>query len=467
MTGRIDIITQATASSPPVGATESGRLFLIGRTERGPVVPTLAQGWADYVAKFGSRVTDSISMSDDAKCFFDEGGPQIVVLRAVGPTPVKATRNMDTGKLVVTAVHYGAYGNAITCSYVASTKTLTVIADGVTEVYTGASASALVAACAASKTVVVTSNGTLPAADQASAALASGDDDYANVVLATTLAALPADAGPGMVAWSGKAYSTAGTALADHCAGTDRLALLTCASGADRAASLTAIAAIAAYTNGSSAVLAWPEQTRTDGVVVSPIGFAAACRARAHAVSPGTPPWGGRHGKSRTGLVPTYTVTDAEFIASDAARVSVIHAVYGITTLDGWHLAAPIDGNANLDEGSQRDTLNAMSHDMAKETVNVTGSHSSRGDIGAWAGALAGIADRYVATGDLTPPDASLVPPGVTADPGYVIDAGPAVNSPTDLAAGTVKASVQARCVGSIEFATITITASDAASASF
>lgn len=467
MTSRIDVQTTATPASPPVGATDTGRLMLVGRTERGPLTPTLLAGWADYVAKFGARTTDSADTADAVRQFFDERGAQLYMLRAAGPDAVKASRSMSTGGLVVTAAGVGAYGNAITCQFTAATKTLVIVADGVTETYSGTDAASLVAAAASSKTVTVTSNGTLPTGDQASANLTAGDDDYDAVVEADVLTVLVPDLGPGMVAWAGKSYTDAGEALADHAAATDRLALLTCAADADKDAALTAASVVAAYDGASNCVLAWPFLTRVDGVTVSPVGFAGACRSRSHVVSAGQPPWGGRFGRSVTGLVPVTSVTDADFAALDAARVSIIATVYAATMLYGWHLAAPISGNANLDEGSQRDTLNAIAHACTKLTVNWNGSLANRGDLTTWMGALTGVLAGFAAAGALTPPDPSMVPAGVTPDPGYVIDVGPSVNSAASLAAGRSTAAIQARCTGSQEFSTILIAASDQAAASF
>jgi hypothetical protein len=367
---------------------------------------------------------------------------------------VKALRSISAGNLVVTAKGVGAYGNAITCSWVASTKTLTVVADGVTETYTGATAALLIAAASTSPSVVVTSDGTLPVADAASAALATGTDDAANAVPATILGLLTKDMGTGLIAWAGKDYAAIGATLATHAMVNERLALLTCAAGADTSAATTAIQAVAAYTDAPNAVLAWPSVTNIAGTTMPPIGFAAACRARAHVTSPGTPPWGASNGRSRTGLVPDVVVTDAQFTALDALRLSVIQSIYAVTTLNGWHTAAPMPGNLALDEASQRDALNAIGHEALLETTAFTGRLSTRGELAAWAGVL-------------SPPDPTLVPAGVIPDPGYLVNTGPSVNSPADLASGRVKALIQLRFSGSIEFASLTVSATDASARTF
>lgn len=470
MSFRNDVMTSATPSSPPVGATEHGRVFLVGRTERGPLTPTRVRGQADFIAKFGSRVSTSIDMYDQVKLFCDEGGPEMYVQRAVGPTTVKASRDMATGGLVTTAKFVGAYGNAISVTYTSASKTLTVVADGVTETWTGADAAALVAAInAGSKSITATSNGTLPGVNQAAANLTGGDDDYANAVVATVLANLNADLGGGLVMWPGKDYTATGTALADHAAATDRLCLPLLASGASAANALTAVAALAAYTNASYCVApVWPaDVTRLDGVSVASAGFFAACRARAHTKSPGTPAWGMSFGQSRTGLVANLSTTDEQLAALDAARVNVIHTLYGITTLDGGHLATYIPTNPMLDEVSQRDTLNSIAHECNKLSAGFTGGKARRVDLAAWQGAMVNVLEKYVGFGDIVPPDPSLVPPGITPDPGYVIDVGPSVNTALDLAAGNGKAIVGPRVVGSLEHTLITIAASDQAAVSF
>lgn len=467
MTARTSFASTAAMSTPPAAATPTGRLMLIGTTQHGPTVPTLVTGWADWQSTFGSRIAGAEPAFDSAQLYFAEGGAQLFMQRAYGPAAVKASRSISAGGLVVTAKYVGAYGNAITCAWNATTKVLTVVADGVTETYQGATAAALLAAASVSKSVDVASNGTLPGTDATSAALTGGTDDVSNAVTATMLGLLTQDLGPGLVAWAGKDYTAVGTALADHAAATERLALLTCASGADTSALTTAMTAVAAYPNASKAIVAWPYLTRPDGVTVEPTGFVGACRARANAVIAGTPPWGATHGTSRTGLKPVSALTDAQFATLDGLRASLIQTVYGVTTLYGWHTAAAMPGNLLLDEAAQADALNAIAHDVLKLTTGWLGRLSTRANLAAWAGDIAGICATYAAQNVLTGPDPTVIPPGVDADPGYVVDTGPSVNSPTDLATGNVKALIQVRFTGSIEFASTTVSATDASALAF
>lgn len=470
MSFRETVTVNGSPSSPPVSAAPTGRVFLPGRTERGLLTPQLVRGLADFRTKYGSRVSTSQDLYDVVRLFSDEGGPEVYVLRAVGPNPVKASRDMATGGLVTTAKFVGAYGNAINVTYTSSSKTVTVIADGVTQVHTGADAAALVAAInAESSYITATSNGTLPGTNQAAANLTGGDDDHANLVPATLLTAIPADLGPGLIGWPGKDYTQVGTALADHAAATNRLAVPSLATGSSTANALTAAAAVAAYTNASHCAQPfWPATVlRTDGVEVNALGLIAAARARAHTVSPGTPPWGSRHGRSRTGVTPALATTDATLRTLDLARVNVIHQLYSVTTLNGWHLASYIPGNTLLDEASQRDTLACMTHDLIQVTSRWAGSKSRRSDLTAWAGALKEVLANYANTGDLIPPDPVLLPAGVSPDPGYTIDVGSSVNTPTDLATGNVEALINARLAGSMEFLSITISAADASAGTF
>lgn len=467
MTARTSFQSTAQMSTPPAAATPTGRPIWIGTTQRGPIVPTLVTGWADWQSKFGARISGAEPAYDACQEYFADGGAQLYFQRAYGPAAAKATRSLSAGNLVVTAKHVGAYGNAITCAWNSTTKVLTVIADGNTETYQGTTAAAVLTAAAISKTVDVTSNGTLPAADVASANLASGADDAANAVQATILGLLTQDLGTGMVSWLGKDYTSVGTALADHAAATERLAYLTCASGADTSALTTAMAAVAAYTNGSKAIVGWPYLVRPDGVTIEPTGFAAACRARANAVIAGTPPWGATYGKCRTGLKPVSILTDAQFTTMDALRASIIQPVYGVTTLYGWHTAAPMPGNVLLDEASQADALNAIAHEVLELTTGWLGRLSTRANLASWAGDISGILAKYAAANVLTPPDPSVVPAGVEPDRGYIVDTGPSVNSPADLAAGNVKALIQVRFTGSIEFASTTVSATDASALAF
>lgn len=377
MSARIDVTINATPSSPPAGATETGRVIFVGITENGTTgTPVLCQGFADFTTTFGSRVTATAALYDAVKLFFDEGGAECYVVRAGGPS------------------------------------------DTIT--------------------------------------------DYA-----AALAPIPASLGASAIAWPGLPHATVGAALAAHAAATSRLALLSCAPATSAADAATQAATVAALTGASHAALVWPAVVRTDDVTVDAVAFTAACRSRAHAIAAGVPAWGARFGGSRTGLVADVAVTDTDFATLDTALVSVIHDVYALTTLDGFHVMAGIGGNANLDEASQRDALNAIAHAAQKITTQWTGSFSSRAALTAWAGALTGLLSTFATAGVLTPPDSTVVPEGVTADPGYVVDVGPNVNTASDLATGNVNALISVRLTGSLEFADITISASDAASATF
>lgn len=468
MTARTTVEVGTLTSPTPVAATPTGRLAVAGQTERGPLTAAVVHGMADYRSRFGDR-TGGPDMYDAAHLYFAEGGGELLVARAAGPAAAAAARSLDSGKIVVTAAGVGAYGNAVTCAWTAATDTLTVVADGVTETYTGADAQTLLAAAAASPSVVVTSNGTLPAADVASGALAGGTDDYANTNWGTVLAAFTSDWGAIAVAAPGRDYGEAGEALGAHCAAAPgRLGLLTVPTGTTPAQAVTAAGVVAGYDGAEHLVLLWPDAVTTPAGNIPPVGFAAACRAAAHAANgPGEPPWSIDYGVARWATGPSVQCTEDERYAMDAARVSVVRTQFRQTRLYGWHTVAPFPGNTLLDEASQRDLVDAISHEAARITSRFEGRLTNPVRIAQWNSELTGMLAGHAATGALVGPPPDTVPDGAVPDPGYAVSTGSDVNSPTDIASGNVHARLAIRLAGSFEYITVTIAAADAAVAAF
>ena len=242
MSDRVSVVVNTSPSSPPTAGPVSGRFFIVGQTQKGSTTPTIIRSMREYMAEFGSRTVCS-AMYDAAELALRSGVAELVVARAVGPAAVKATASLESGDLVVTAKDFGAFANAFTAAYTSATKTLTVVTDAGTETYTGTTIAELLTAANASTTVTVTStNSALPSSDVSATNLATGTDDYSNVVWSTTLAGITPDLGPGAIATPGVAHGTSGQALCTHASTTDRLALLTVASGSALSAATSAAA---------------------------------------------------------------------------------------------------------------------------------------------------------------------------------------------------------------------------------
>ena len=450
MSARVTTTTRTEVSSPPGIITDSGQAFIIGQAVRGPVVPTRIFGIADYRAVFGDR-TGASDLFDVVQTAFKEGLGSAYILRATGPSPVKATVGLDSSKIVVTAKEYGAFANSWTATYTSSSKTLTLKKD-TTVTYTGTTAAELQTAASIDPDVTVTVT-SLPSSNVAETNLAGGTDDYANAVPATTLALLDADLGDGAVVWAGKRHATVAAALQTHCEDTGRLGITTLAAGTSQAAAISALSSA----SGDNLVCVWPHvtvQSAGSTLTVEPSGLALGARARAH----------GQEGAWASPIRDIYGVakyvsgvevesTASEWQALNAGSVSVVRTVNGSPRLYGWRL---LSGESTLRGAQFRDTINRVSvgcNQVAERYVGVTVDGKGRrlsefaGDL---TGFLANMSGAFFEGAN---------------DPGYVVDVGPGVNSTASLAAGELHASVGVRLAPTAEFVFIDVVATDAAGA--
>lgn len=453
MSDRVSVTVNTSPSSPPTAGPVSGRYFIAGQTQKGSVTPTIIRSMREYIAEFGARTVGS-AMYDAAELALRAGVAELVVCRASGPTPVAATVSLDTGKIVVTAKDYGAFANSFTAAYTAASKTLTVVTDVGTETYTGATAAALIEAANASTTVLVTSSGTLPSADVASTSLATGDDDFGNVVWADVLADISSDLGPGAIATPGLAHGTAGQALCTHAATNDRLALLTVASGSNLSAATSAASTISGYTNSTHAAFVWPYVTVPDGTgaqrAVDPTAFAAGLRARAHAVGIGESALAERYARQVVDVAPEIAVNATDWATANTAKISVVRTVAGVTRLYSWQTAAA--AKTNLLPAQYRDMVNSLAYGGSVILESYVGQPGTAATYSAAAGELSGYLSGFAAY--LQP----RISGGVQVDPGFVVTVSGGAN-PAD---NRITADVSVRFAESVEFVDFTIAVGDA-----
>lgn len=362
---RVSITLTTGSASPGVGGPRSARFFIAGQTGLGPVDgPVVVTTLAQYVAQFGPR-TGGSAMYDAAEMFLDRANAgELVVTRATGPSTVKATASLSAGAITVTAKNPGASYNAWTAAYTSASKTLTLVKGSTTATYTGTDAATLQAAAAVDPdvTVVVSS---LPGSDITATALATGADDFANVVWATTLALIPDFWGPGAIAIPGVAYGTAsaGTSLAAHAKSTRRLALLSIAAGGSRATAVSAAATISAYTGAENCVLVWPEVVVAAGATgvktIDPTSWAAALRSITHRVfGVGESPIRRDVAGKIVGANPALVISESDEVLLEAAHVATIRPLPLGIGLDNWQTASN-PGNVNLYDAQFRDITNA------------------------------------------------------------------------------------------------------------
>ena len=453
MSDRVAVTVNTSPSSPPTAGPVSGRYFIVGQTQTGPTTPTIVRSMREYIATFGAR-TGGVSMYDAAELALRSGVAELVVCRAYGPAPVAATASLDSGKIVVTAKNVGAYANGYTAAWVASTTTLTLVAGSVTETYVGATAAELVAAAAASTRFTVTSSGTLPASNVTATNLATGTDDYANVAWATVLAGVTPDLGPGAIATPGVAHGTSGSALLTHAAANDRLAMVTAAAGASLSTATSAAATVKALSGATHALLVWPHVNVPDGAggtkTVDPTAFAAALRARAHAVGIGESALAERYARQTVDVAPELAVTSSDWSTANAAGITVIRTIGGICRVYSWQTLRA--ATTNLTPAQFRDMINALSYGGAEILERYVGQPGTAATYAAAAGELGGFLSGYAAY--LQP----RISGGVQLDPGYVASVTGGAN-PAD---NRVSADVSIRFAESVEFVDFTIAVGDA-----
>lgn len=282
---------------------------------------------------------------------------------------------------------------------------------------------------------------------------------------AALLSQFSANLGPGAVGVAGKAHTVVGEALTEHAAATSRIALLSSAATTVDAVT-TDVAIAAAYTSASTGVLVWPKvvlPTVAGTIEIDPIGFAAAKRAKAHAqLGPWQSPIRDIYGTASTVTAVAVETTDAEWSALNTAKVSVIRTVAGKVRLYGWKCLAAPGGVDTLIGGQFRDLTDTIAYECSGLAESFVGRIvDGRGvTLSDFSGQIKGILDRYSKAGALF---AKIDDEGNEIDPGYVVDAGTAINSPSSLASGLLKADVGVRLSPTAEFVTISIVAGDAA----
>lgn len=458
MSDRVSVtLTTGTASAPTTGP-KSARHFIVGQTGLGRVdAPVVVRSLTEYVTKFGPR-TAGTAMYDAAELFLDNRAGELVVMRATGPTTVKATVSLSSSAIVVTAKNPGASYNAWTAAYTSATKTLTLVKGSVTANYTGTTAAELQTAAQVDADVTVTVS-SLPGTDVSATPLASGTDDFANVVWATTLALIPDSFGAGSIAIPGVAYGTVGSALAAHAKTNRRLALLSTANGQTRAQVVTAMTTIAAYTGAENCVLVWPEVIVPSGATgvktVDPTSFAAACRSitqRVFGVGD-SPIRRDVAAKISMSVTPAVAISATDFTALVAAHVSFIRSLPAGVGMDNWHTAT--SPNANLYGAQLRDLANSAASDCADVLDKYAGQPATALVLSQAQSELAGELDSYRQW--LWPEVSS---DGSLVHPGYKVT----VSNGASLADNRISAAVAMRFAESAEFIDLVISTTDATS---
>lgn len=446
--------------SGPVNPTvpESGRYFVVGQFDRGPVgVASRVRSLAELEVLHGGRVSYG-SAYDDLRVYFEEGGTEAYVTRVVGPSATKGTITLDgTGavdSLKLDAIGAGAWSSTVTAQVTAGTTggTIKLIIEGPldddTETYDNlTSSAAAVDALVSSKYVRgVDLGGPIPVV-AAATALSAGTDDRASITAAHMYGALSVfgvEFGAGAVAIPGFTSTLVGAQLLAHAKATRRIALLATAVGASTSDATTAATALLGP-DAEYAGLFYPWVRVPLGAgaskLVSPEGYVAAMRARAHLE---VGPWRAPAGEIAVARFVTGVereLTRAQGDTLDEGHVSAIRTIAGTTRLYGWRSLSTDADNYALLVG--RDVLNTVAYEAERRLERfVFRTIDGKGQLLASVAAeLVGILDPMRAAGGLF----ERIVDGQQVDPGYSVDVGDTVNTLAVLNANKVAAVVAMR----------------------
>jgi len=378
-------VTTKLGSGPSNAGTQSGRLHVAGLTAFGPVGrSTVVDSIAKFIAVYGERTAFSSNLFDTARLYFEEGGNELVVSRVAGPAATKGAITLkdsaDVSTVKIEAADPGAHATEFTAEVVSngSTFDLTLRRNGVTLAsYLAIESPAdLVQKAATNPYVTITSLGSATAAPGdnpatlAATAFSAGTDDRASVTTADVIAALDAGAGAegGAVAAPGYSVSQIGSLLLDHAARTGKIALLALPATATTEEAVTAAASLAADPNGAYGGIFYPHLIIPDGGAtrtISPEGYVAAVRARAHRDAGFWQVPAGDRARTRWVLGTSTQVDDTVNGTLADAYVNGIVTTGAKVRLYGWQSLAA--DRENLGMLSARDVLNNLT--LAVKTV--------------------------------------------------------------------------------------------------
>lgn len=463
----LSVTTGAVAGPSAPNRAPASTYFAIGLTERGPTDKAIeVNSLADFAREFGARTTFG-ALYDDIATFFQEGGTRAILARVVGPAATTGSLSaaLQDGNatpddtLSVSAANAGAWSSRVSVQVLAGASAalfrlqvrfdgvvvedypnLTSPQDAVTQV--NAVSRLIRLADAGSASTAPTNN---PAPTGAPAALTAGTDDRASVTTTHYTAALDKfsiDDGDGAVAIPGVGTSVHAALLA-HAAATNRIALLAHARNTDKTTLLSTANALDNPRGGLFAPWVRVPDGNGGTRAISPEGYVAACRARAHEA---IGPWlaaAGENAKARFVVEPDQVFTNADADDLDNGKVNIIRTIARSTRLYGWRSLSADVRNWKFLTGA--DVINRIVT-LVKErgepfvfgTIDDGGRLLSR-----MAGTLIGIVDPMAKAGGLFAIRDERT--GEITSPPYVVDTGPSINPLAVLADDRVNGQVSVR----------------------
>lgn len=472
------VVTTAVRSGPAgTPRAQSGQLFVLGIAERGPTVePAKLNSMADYQRLFGARVPFG-TLYDSLSMYFETGGGVAHVLRAVGPAATvgelevtdRAATPVPT--IEVTAADPGAWSSRLTVSFLPGTNPDSVLAsvllDGaVVESYDNlASIGDIVTRFSRSPYIRVADLGSateapdnLPATTVAEA-LSAGTDDRAAVntsILTETLTRFKVGLGDGAVAAPGYGETMHGPLL-EHARSHRRVAILAETFGSTVEDLVETSLGLAATSGAEYGGLFAPWLLVSDGAggtrPVSPEGFVAAARSKAHETAG---PW--RPAAGELSISPYIVGLEREFTRAehevlDAARVNPIRLISNSIRLYGWRSLSGDEAFTMLTVG---DMLNRIVTEAeVRLEPFVFREIDGRGQVlPQIEGVLIGMLQPMADAGGLY----ERIVDGEVIDPGYTVGVGANINTLESLQRNEINAEIAGRFSPAAALIRLTVT---------
>lgn len=474
MVGVVVTTEARSGQTQPLGV-QSSQMFITGVTERGDTsAPIKCRNMNDVVGFTGGRVPYGL-LYDQLMTYFSEGGTRAYINRVVGSGAAKgtitiqdnATTPVDT--LKVDAADVGSWSERINVTVLpgvdADTYRVQVTMDGqvVHDISNLSSPADVVTKFSGSNYVQFTNLGSTSTAPENNPApgtytLTAGTDDRATITDNEYIEAMnrsAPDLGDGAVVVPGRSGATMVDAIKQHCADNNRIALL--AGGKDD--TVETLMGTARGINSEFMGLFAPWLMVSDNAgglrAISPEGYVAAVRARAHEqVGAWRAPAGSIAASDYVQDV--YVPYSAEQIDQlEVSRVNAIRSVGSGVRLYGWRsLSADEENWAYLKD---RDLINRLVIQSEAELEDYVFSPiDPKGQtLAAIQGELIGMVDPIREAGGLYE---RMTEEGEEIDPGYIVVVDQTNNTKETLARNEIHAELAVRIspVGSLIRLTIT-----------
>lgn len=427
----------------------------------------------DYAQFLGSRVSYG-ALYDQLLTFFSEGGEQAVVARVVGPAATVGNLTLvdnagtPQNTLRIDAASAGAWSTQIKVQVLDGSLTNTfriivtlndVVVHDVNNLATPADAVNAFSTSPYVRAVNLASATTPPNNNPdtlAATALSAGTDDRASATDTHYVSALDRfdyEQGDGAVAIPGRNTTAIWTGINTHCKANNRIGLLAAVQSESKANLLNRVSEV----NSEYCGLFTPWVRISDNAgsyrTISPEGYVAGCRARAHSA---TGPWRVPAGdlavaNTLVGLDVVYSRSNASDLSD--GRVNVIKIVANSIRLYDWK---SMSSNSEYTYLHNRDLLNylVVQSEKVLETHLFKPIDGKNQLLSQVAASIVGMVSPIAKANGLYP---LYNAQNQQIDPGYKVITDNTVNSPADLALNKIAARLMVRISPVGAFITLTI----------